>query len=83
MAAGCGIVVSTAAIHDAIDHDQTGMRVPPGDSSALARAILRLLEDPALRLRLGARARQVAVERYSWENTVAQLESLFHSVVAR
>jgi glycosyltransferase involved in cell wall biosynthesis len=37
--------------------DQTGLVVPPGDSPALARAIGRVLWDPALRARLGAAGR--------------------------
>jgi glycosyltransferase involved in cell wall biosynthesis len=77
MAAGCAIVASRAAIHDVIEHGQTGLRVAPGDPADLAAAILQLLRDEDLRRRLGACAREVAVKRFSWDHTVAQLEALF------
>ena len=38
-------------------HERTGLNVPVGDVGALAGALARLLDDPALRLRMGATAR--------------------------
>jgi rhamnosyl/mannosyltransferase len=38
-------------------HERTGLNVPVGDVGALASALARLLDDPALRLRMGATAR--------------------------
>jgi rhamnosyl/mannosyltransferase len=38
-------------------HGRTGLNVPVGDVGALAGALARLLDDPALRLRMGATAR--------------------------
>jgi len=42
----------------------------PHDPDSIASAILRLLKDPDLRRRLGAAARQTAMERYSLEKIV-------------
>jgi glycosyltransferase involved in cell wall biosynthesis len=54
--------------------------VPPGDSRALAGAIRLLMDDWALRERLGARGRQAVLERFSWrkaaEETLAVYEEL-------
>lgn len=83
MAAGRAIVASSAAIHDAIEHEVTGLRVRPADAAALAQGILRLLRDAELRQKLGANARRVAMERYSWEHTSAHLESWFNTVLGR
>ncbi len=41
-------------------HNETGLTVPPRDSSALAEAINRILQDDALRQRLSQNARQRA-----------------------
>lgn len=80
MAAGCAIVASTAPIHDVVKHNLTGLRVEPGDAVALSMGVIPLLTDPALRRRLGTKARQVALERYSWDCTVQQLEAfLLHT----
>jgi phosphatidylinositol alpha-mannosyltransferase len=62
--------------------DETGLLVPPGDSAALAEAVVTLLEDEELRRRLGAAARAVA-ERYSWGSIAERLAEVYRLVVAR
>lgn len=47
--------------------------VDPGDSSALADALIRLRNDPDLRHRLGVRARETAVQ-HSWTRQLETLE---------
>ncbi|MGH7567191.1 MAG: glycosyltransferase family 4 protein [Gemmatimonadota bacterium] len=49
---------------------ETGLLVPPGDAEALARAIGGLLEDPGRGTALGARARELAIERFGVERCV-------------
>jgi glycosyltransferase involved in cell wall biosynthesis len=41
-----------------VRHERNGLVVPAGDEAALAAALRRLHDDPALRARLGARARE-------------------------
>lgn len=43
-----------------------GLVVPPGDSAALAGAVLALADDPAEAERLGARGRALAEREYTW-----------------
>ena len=67
-AMACGVPVVTTdvgAVSEVVEHDVTGLVVPPLDETALAQAALRLLADAALRARLGAAGRERAVERYS------------------
>ncbi len=66
MAAACPIVVTAVGGNtELIQHDVTGLVVPPDDATALRAAIERLLTDRALANRLGAAAREVARQRYS------------------
>lgn len=59
MAAGLPVVATpTGAVEDIIEHGRTGLLVPAGDVTALADAISRLIEDPALREELGRQARR-------------------------
>ena len=60
--------------------DETGVLVPPGDPEALAEAVAGLLDDEARRERLGASARQVAQERYSWDDIGRRLEAIYREV---
>jgi phosphatidylinositol alpha-mannosyltransferase len=63
--------------------DETGLLVPPGDPAALAEGIVTLLEDEPLRQRLGAAARTVAVERYSWDSIAERLSVVYELVAQR
>lgn len=58
MAVGTPVVTTTAgSATDAVTDGETGLLVPPDDSAALAAALRRLLDDPALGRRLAAAAR--------------------------
>ena len=66
MLAGVPVVASdVGSISEAVREEETGFLVPPGDERALAAALSRLLEDAELRRSLGARARALALERFT------------------
>jgi glycosyltransferase involved in cell wall biosynthesis len=55
---GRGVIGSrVGGIPDIVEEGQTGLLVPPEDPAALADALVRVLEDPALAERLGVAAR--------------------------
>ena len=58
------IGTTTGGVGEVITHDHDGLLVPPGDEERLAQAIARLMDDPALRTRLGANGRQTILERF-------------------
>jgi phosphatidyl-myo-inositol alpha-mannosyltransferase len=58
---------------------ETAVAVPPGDPAALAGAVAALLEDEPRRAALGAAARRLAVERYSWEDIARRLVGIYES----
>jgi glycosyltransferase involved in cell wall biosynthesis len=55
------------------DDEKEGLIVPPGDTRALAAALLRLADDEPLRRRLGAAARRRAATRPTWEDSARTL----------
>jgi glycosyltransferase involved in cell wall biosynthesis len=61
---------------------ETGLLVPPGDAEALAEAIGGLLEDPARGAALGARARELAIERFGIERCVAGYIEVYEQITA-
>ncbi len=78
LAAGVPVVASrTGGLVECISHGETGLLVEPDDATALADALLQLLEDGDQRRQMGARARQRAVEEFSWGLTVRRLTSLY------
>ncbi|MBT9259937.1 MAG: glycosyltransferase [Clostridiales bacterium] len=63
MASGLPVVAARAgALPEVVRDGVSGITAAPGDAEALARAVLLLTRDPALRRRLGAGARAVAGE---------------------
>jgi glycosyltransferase involved in cell wall biosynthesis len=71
MACGTAVAATRAGgIPEAIVDDQHGLLVPPHDAAALARALVRLLRDPALRERLAHAGRQRIIEEFSVEKMV-------------
>jgi glycosyltransferase involved in cell wall biosynthesis len=80
MAAGLPIVATrVGGIPEVIVDGHTGLLVPPDDAAALSRALLRLIDDPALATSLGRAARHVVEQRFSFDRMVAGFEQLYLS----
>lgn len=78
MAAGCAVVASRAAGMDGVISDGiNGLLVAPGDSTALASAMIALLSDGNLRQRCGEEARQLMQQRYQWGTIAGEFEELY------
>jgi glycosyltransferase involved in cell wall biosynthesis len=61
----------------------TSLVVPPRDADALASALRRLMDDPALRASLGSAGRRMVLEEYSLEAMRVRLTEVYHTVLAR
>jgi glycosyltransferase involved in cell wall biosynthesis len=62
--------------------DVTGLTVPPRDPWALAKALQRLLMDPALRQRFGQAARRLAESAFDERLIVEQTLGVYHELLA-
>jgi glycosyltransferase involved in cell wall biosynthesis len=77
-------VVATASggsleiVRDGID----GFLVPPGDAKVLADRLQRLLAEPQLRRRLGARGRARVEEKFSLARMLDRTETVYRAVLA-
>jgi glycosyltransferase involved in cell wall biosynthesis len=65
---------------DVVEHDASGLLVPPRDPSALAAAALRLLERPDEARRLGEAARRRVLAEFSLGRMVAGHEACYRSL---
>ncbi len=72
-------VVATAVggVPELIENGRTGILVPPRDVEALAEAILELLNDKEKAKRLGENGRHLIEEKFSLEEMVEKIESLY------
>lgn len=69
-------------IVDVIKDGESGLLVPEKDPDALAKAVLRLLEDPVLARRLGEQGCVYATELFDWNRITDQMEALYRRVCA-
>jgi len=69
------------AFPELVEEGGTGYLVPPGDTDALARALLRLLSDDEARDRFGREARRAAESAYDWTEVAAETEQLYGEIV--
>jgi phosphatidylinositol alpha-mannosyltransferase len=81
-ACGLPVVASDIPGYRDVMTTETGLLVPPGDAHALAEAVVRLLGDELRRRSLGAAARRVAEERYSWDVIAGRLLDVYELVVS-
>jgi glycosyltransferase involved in cell wall biosynthesis len=65
-----------------VSDGETGLLVDAERPEAVAQALRRLLDDPALARRLGQAGRRAVVERYNWDRVAADLARIGHETGA-
>lgn len=82
MAYGRPVVASAVGgLLEAVEDGVTGLLVPAGDAGALRSALERLLDDPALRARLGEAGRRRAAELFSHESATRATLAAYHAAL--
>jgi glycosyltransferase involved in cell wall biosynthesis len=74
IAYGLSVIATRTGAAPRIVPPEVGLLVPPGDQVALARALLMLISDPALRQRYAAAARTSAENLPTWDDTAQVFE---------
>ena len=67
------IVTDVGGLPEVVDHQKSGIIVPPNDTPALAEAILSLLNNEEKAKQMGEYARQLSNTRFSWKTITAQI----------
>lgn len=84
MSHGAPVVASTVGgIGEWLEHEHTGLAIPPGSPIQLANAMNRLMGDAALRERLGSAAREGHRARFLPEHHVDRLRDLLDTMTTR
>jgi glycosyltransferase involved in cell wall biosynthesis len=83
MAVGLPVVASAVPGNtDVVEHDANGLLVDVDDPGSLGAALLRLLDEPDLRGRLGREARRTVETRYSIEQVADRYFNLYRELVS-
>lgn len=73
------VSTTISGVSELITSEVNGLLVPPNDSTALADALARLIEDASLRERFAAAGKETVLERFNLQNNILQLIHLFFS----
>jgi glycosyltransferase involved in cell wall biosynthesis len=61
------VAFKVGGVKEAVSDGNSGFLVERGNSEGLAEAILRLLSNPALRQRMGAKGREFVLHNFTWD----------------
>jgi glycosyltransferase involved in cell wall biosynthesis len=75
---GCRV----GAVSSIIDEGRDGLLVAYKDSADLARAAIRLLQNPQLRQEMGERGREKTLRRYTWDKVMDRFRKVYAEVAA-
>jgi glycosyltransferase involved in cell wall biosynthesis len=81
LASGVPIVsTNVCGIPFLVEHQKTGMLVPPRDAAAMAQAVLDLLDNPTVAERLVCAGRNI-VQQYSWSHVGPRLFDVYSRLI--
>jgi glycosyltransferase involved in cell wall biosynthesis len=84
MATGLPVVATeVSGTRDVVEHERSGLLVPPSAPRELAAAIVRVLGDPGLASALGTAARRRVEDRYSARAQARRHAELYRRVIER
>lgn len=71
------IATTIGGIPEVIEHNKTGILVPPRDSTAIASALKRLIDEPSLRTTLGTALKEEVTNKFSFEKALAETITIY------
>jgi phosphatidyl-myo-inositol dimannoside synthase len=83
MLSGAAVIGTTGGgAEDHVQHEVTGLLVPPSNPEAIAGALRRLMVRPDLARAMGEAARRYASDRLSWGACARGFDRVYHGVIA-
>ncbi len=84
MACGCPVVATAVGgVPEVVEHGATGLLVPPADPTALASAILAVLEDPAAAADRARVAQTQVARRFTVSQMADRIEAVYRETLDR
>lgn len=75
------LVTQVGGLAEVVDNGITGICVALNDVEAVSEALVTLLQDEALRKRLGENGRKHVLAKYSWQTSVDAMQDVYYSVL--
>jgi glycosyltransferase involved in cell wall biosynthesis len=84
-AAACGLPIvasDVAGCREIVRHQENGLLVPAKDAPALAKAIKHLIENPALRDKMGEQGRNLVIKEFAVEKVIDETIALYEELLS-
>ena len=82
LAAGTPVVASdTGGLPEIIQHQISGLIVPPKQPAAIAQAVIELANDPARRIEMGLAGKSFVFQRFDPQMLSKQVETIYRRVI--
>jgi phosphatidylinositol alpha-1,6-mannosyltransferase len=76
------VAAQAGGVADAVSNGVTGLLVPPSDPPAVGEAVLRLLDDPRFRARLGWNGRHAVERHFHWNRASEAISAIAWDLLA-
>lgn len=83
-AMSCGLVTLTTPVgiaREVVKHSANGFLVPFGDDRKVRNTLIALISDQKRRASIGIAARQLIMQKYTWDSTLVNIERLYFSAL--
>jgi starch synthase len=74
------VAAAVGGIKEVVVDGETGLLVPPADPPKLARALTKVLEDPALAAKMGRAGRARVLQDFTWGRIAEKTLALYRSL---
>jgi glycosyltransferase involved in cell wall biosynthesis len=75
------VATNCDGVVDIVVDGETGIMVPPKDAKRLAEGMDALLQDPSLRVRMGAAGRKRVMDLFDQEKQIGRIEALYYQLL--
>lgn len=75
------IATDVGGLPEVVEHQKSGLVVPPGSPEAIAQAILDLVSDPQKVSEMGEYARHLSETKFSWTNIAKKIVTDYYSIL--
>lgn len=76
------VASAVGGLAEVIEHERTGLLIPPGDAGGLSAAVCRILDERELAGRLAKAGAERARERFSIQRVTDEYESLYRKLIS-
>lgn len=77
------VAVGAGGVLETVAHGETGLLIPPKDASAMANALITLLEDPDRRKRMGQAGRARAEALFDLKSNAHKVQAVYLGLIER